>query len=124
MEVVGVVLVGLKVKLNEDGKVLKPLGLSVVEKESILVRLIGDRNMLGFTFSASSFCPSKSSKEGAMRRFAEGFRLGDDVGTAIFALPDNGLGVLTMPAITLLSAIDRSNQARYHCHAEASDIPL
>jgi len=109
IEVVGVVLVGLNVKLNEDGKVLRPLGLSDVEGKSNLVRFMGDRNMLGFTFSASSFCASKSSKEGVTRRFAEGFRLGDEVGTSIFALPYSGLGVLIMPSFTLMSAMHISN---------------
>lgn len=69
-----------------------------------MVRFIGERNMFGFTFSASSFCASNASKEGVRRRFAEGFRLGDDVGTAIFVLPDKGLGVL-MPVCILQSAI-------------------
>jgi len=109
IEVAGVVLVGLNVKLNEDGKVLRPLGLSDVEDKSNLVRFMGDRTMFGFTFSASSFCASKSSKEGVTRRFAEGFRLGDEVGIIIFALPDSGLGVLIMPASTLMSAMDTSN---------------
>jgi hypothetical protein len=109
MEVVGVVLVGLNVKSNEVGKVLRPLGLSDLEDKSSLVRFIGDKDMLGFTFSASSLCTSKSSKEGATRRFAEGFRLGDEVGTTIFVLPDSGLGVLSMPAFALMSAIATSN---------------
>jgi hypothetical protein len=109
IEVVGVVLVGLKVKLNEDGKVLRPVGLSDVEGRSNLVRFMGDRNMFGFTFSASSFCESKSSKEGVTRRFAEGFKLGDEVGTSIFVLPDSGLGVLIMPSFTLMSAMHTSN---------------
>jgi hypothetical protein len=109
MEVAGVVLVGLNVKLNEDGKVLRPLGLSDVEDKSNLARFMGDRNMLGFTFSASSFPPSKLSKEGATRRFVEGFRLGDEVGTTILVLPDSGLGVLSMPAFALMSAIGISN---------------
>lgn len=101
IEEVGDGFVELKVKLNVDGVKVEALGLSDIEHGSILVRFTGERDMSGLTFSASSFCPSNSSKEGVRRRFAEDFRPGEEVVTAIFALPDNGLGVLTMPVTFL-----------------------